>query len=205
VPDLLLPPAFFRPGDTITWTVTLPDYPAADGYQLRYAFVSTTEQHLVPLAGEPGEATVTDAGSGVWTVTVNGSGDDSNSPNTQDWGVGDYAWTEYVNKSDNVGRVTLRSGTLVVKPALDGAGAGSGYEHRTWAKRCLDAIEATIEGRADHDQLSYSIGGRSLARMSLDELLRARGKFRRLVLKEQRAERVRRGWPTRNTVKVRLG
>ena len=45
---------------------------------------------------------------------------------------------------------------------------------------------AIIEGRASQDQMSYSIAGRSLSRMSIDDLLQFEGVYRARWLREQR-------------------
>ena len=59
------------------------------------------------------------------------------------------------------------------------------------ARKVLTAIEAVIEGRASVDQSSYSIAGRSLSRMGVDELLLFRDRYRAEWLKEKRLERAK--------------
>jgi len=53
----------------------------------------------------------------------------------------------------------------------------------------LEAIEAAIERRATKEQLSYSINGRSLQYMSLEELIKARSFYQYLVnMKNERSK-----------------
>ena len=48
--------------------------------------------------------------------------------------------------------------------------ADTNADLRSHAKIVLDSLEAVIENRANMDQSSMSIAGRSLSRMSVDEL-----------------------------------
>jgi len=48
---------------------------------------------------------------------------------------------------------------------------------RSWAQTSLDNINAVIQNRASTDQKRYEIAGRSLERMSVDELLKLREYF----------------------------
>lgn len=43
-------------------------------------------------------------------------------------------------------------------------------DHRNRVKKILDAIDAVIENRASSDQMSMSVAGRSISRMSVNEL-----------------------------------
>jgi hypothetical protein len=61
----------------------------------------------------------------------------------------------------------------------------SDQDHSSHAERMLAAVEATLEGRATSDQLSVTVAGRSLAKHSIDDLLR----LRRLYAQEVQASR----------------
>jgi hypothetical protein len=66
-------------------------------------------------------------------------------------------------------------GWLEVLP--DPSAAGN-IDRRSWARQALDAIEATLLGRATDDQLAMTVGGRSLSRHTLKELTDWRGQLR---------------------------
>ena len=68
----------------------------------------------------------------------------------------------------------------------------------------LDGIEAVLENRASQDQMSYSIAGRSLSRMSIDDLLTFRARYRAEYLKELKLKRIKNKQDTGNTIKVRF-
>jgi len=57
---------------------------------------------------------------------------------------------------------------------------------RTSSRKQLDAINAVLEGKASKDETSVSYNGRSISRMSWDELLNARDRLSRQVKAEER-------------------
>jgi hypothetical protein len=52
--------------------------------------------------------------------------------------------------------------------------------------------------------MSYSIAGRSLSRMSIDDLLTFRARYRAEYLKELKLKRIKNKQDTGNTIKVRF-
>jgi hypothetical protein len=67
----------------------------------------------------------------------------------------------------------------------DPASQGAGQDPRSHARKTLDAIEAVVEGRATKDQQAYTIGGRSLQRMPIKDLMYFRGVYRAEVYAEE--------------------
>ena len=61
------------------------------------------------------------------------------------------------------------------------------------ARKVLSAVEAVIEGRASQDQMSYSIAGRSLSRMSIQDLMFFRDQYKAEWTKEKRLQRAKAG------------
>ena len=68
----------------------------------------------------------------------------------------------------------------------------------------VEKIESLLEGRADADVSSYSIAGRSLSKLTIDELLQWRDRYRAEWLREVRRERALNGKRTGGTVLVRF-
>ena len=68
----------------------------------------------------------------------------------------------------------------------------------------LDKIESILEGKADSDVSSYSIGNRSLAKMTPEELTNWRDYYKAEYNRELRKEQIDRGEGTGNTIKVRF-
>jgi len=122
------------------------------------------------------------------------------SSSTTSYSVGDYIWEAYITKTADSNRVMVDSGRTTITQNL----ADTNADLRSHAKKVLDSIEAVIEGRASIDQSSMSIGGRSLSRMSVDELMTFRDRYKAEYLKEIKLARIRNGQGTGNTPKVRF-
>lgn len=107
---------------------------------------------------------------------------------TQGYTAGDYTWVAVVTSGSEAFEVDR--GTFVLQPRYD---AAANVDDRSHAKTVLDAIEAVIESRASKDQEEYQIGGRSLKRTPLADLMRFRSAYRAEVYAEQLAENRRNG------------
>ena len=94
---------------------------------------------------------------------------------------GCYYWQLFAERGTI--KTLLESGALDVSPNLLSEEAG--FDGRTDAEKGLDAVDACLAGKASKDQLSYSIKDRTLTRYSVDELLKLRAHFVRLVRKER--------------------
>lgn len=143
-------------------------------------------------------------GSHKFTLTATEADDtyyiEAASSTTTGYTVGDYIWEAYITKTADSNRVMVDSGRTTITQNL----ADTNADLRSHAKKVLDAIEAVIEGRATIDQSSFSLGGRSLSRMSVDELMTFRDRYRAEYLKEIKLARIRNGQGTGNTIKVRF-
>lgn len=123
------------------------------------------------------------------------------SSSTISYSIGDYIWEAYITKSSDSNRIMVDSGRTTITENL----ANTNADLRSHAKIVLDAIEAVIENRASMDQSSMSIAGRSLSRMSIDELLTFRDRYKAEYLKEIKLARIRNKQGSGNTVKVNFG
>lgn len=117
-----------------------------------------------------------------------------------DFTPGYYHWQlEMVRDSDGE-RIVVERGTFTAVVDLD----VNATDPRTHAEIMVDKIEAVLQNRADADVANYSINGRSLVKLSIDDLLKWRDYYRAELTMEKRKERVRRGKSTGATVKVRF-
>lgn len=113
---------------------------------------------------------------------------------------GNYYWqAEIERKSDNA-RILVATGQWKLLPDLDQTGA----DPRSHAEIMLDKIQSLLEGRADKDVTSYSINGRSIAKMSVTDLLSWRDYYKREANLERRKADAAAGKPSSATVKVRF-
>lgn len=148
-------------GDTLKFLISAPDYPASDGWVLKYYFQNATNAFQVSAAA---------------------SGDAHLVAATAAWPEGDYQWTARAEKGTE--KFPIRSGAMLVKPDLAVAG-----DQRSHAVKVLDALNALIEGKALRgDQQSYQIAGRSIARLSPIDLQSWQSYYQRKVDAERAKE-----------------
>jgi hypothetical protein len=173
-------------GDLLAWKRTDlgSDYPPAS-YALSYsARLNGVASALTLTASESGSDYIIEYAS---TATAN-------------FPVGIYQWAGYITKSSDSNRIQIDSGTWEVIPNR----ATSTVDPEPHVKTVLDAIEAVIESRASQDQMSFSIAGRSLSRMSIQDLLTFRDQYKAMWLKEKRMQRAREGLGHNGIIKTQL-
>tara|TARA_R110001599_G_scaffold187500_1_gene381983 strand:+ start:325 stop:942 length:618 start_codon:yes stop_codon:yes gene_type:complete len=170
-------------GDTIIWDTQVPDYPATDGWTLSY-ILKSQNAHIASFNAS--------ADGADYTVTITASTSDG-------YTAGEYHYQAFVTKGAE--RFIVDNGKVTIKKNFADSG---NYDDRTHAKIVLDAIESVIEGRATKDQESYSIAGRSLERTPIPQLLVLRDRYRAEVVREDRADRIRRGLGHSGRIKTRF-
>ena len=122
------------------------------------------------------------------------------SATSADFEVGRYHWQLEITQTSSGNRIVIERGEFEAIPDLE----VNQSDPRTHADIMLAKIETILEGKADSDVGSYSIAGRSLTKMSFDELMVARDRYKREVIQHQREELIKRGKASANTVKVRF-
>ena len=113
---------------------------------------------------------------------------------------GFYHWQLEITQTSSGNRIVVERGEFEFVQDLDNNGA----DPRSHAEIMLDKIQSLLVGRADKDVSSYSIQGRSIAKMSVVDLLQWRDYYRKEVLKERRDNAIALGKPTKTTMKVRF-
>lgn len=163
IPDHV--PATLQAGDTIRWYRDLPDYPASAGWELTYVFLGPATYTIAATADGDRHMLQVDAGT------------------SSTWEVGGYTWQASVSLGGD--RYTVDRGHVEVDADL--AHAPAGYDPRSHARRVLDAIEATLEGRAGAVESETTINGRSIQFIPFEELLKLRDRYRAMVRAEDDA------------------
>lgn len=107
---------------------------------------------------------------------------------TAGYTAGDYSWVAVASAGSESYEVDRGTFKLLPKYNADAA-----LDDRSHARIMLDAIEALLQNRATKDQQEYTIGTRSLKRMTKDELESWRDKYLAEVFAEENAERARNG------------
>ena len=112
---------------------------------------------------------------------------------------GHYHWQLEITETSSGNRIIIDTGTLDINYDLD-----INVDPRSHAQIMIDKIESILQGKADADVASYSINGRSLTKMSFDDLINARDFYRKEYAKELQKERAAQGDNTGATVLVRF-
>jgi len=137
-----------------------------------------------------------------FTLTATESNDEYliETSNTTSYTAGEYNWVAYITRSSDSARIKLTEGFTEIQENY----ATTTSSVRSHAKKVLDAIEAVIANRATMDQSSMSIAGRSLSRLTIDELLQFRDRYKAEYLKEVKKARIKNRKDSGNTIKVRF-
>ena len=104
------------------------------------------------------------------------------SDTSADFDPGFYHWQLEITETSSGNRVVVQRGEFNAIVDLD----VNGTDPRTHSEIMLDKIETILEGKADSDVSNYSIAGRSLTKMTFDELMVARDRYRQEVLAYRR-------------------
>ena len=152
---LTVTPTTITAGNSVTWVITLDDYPASV-WTLSYVLLNSSAKVTITSSADGESHSVSVAAA-----------------TSAEYAAGEYRYTALV--TDGTDRFTVETGSITILP--DPAEQDT-YDGRTFAEICLENIEAVISGKATQDNMAYSIAGRSLSKYSWEELLSARNSFR---------------------------
>jgi len=170
-------------GDTATWKKSLSDYPANQGWVLAYALVNAA-----------GKIEFTSSADGVDHLIDVAPGA------TKAYPSGRYSWQARV--SDGAQEFTVGRGQIEVLAEFDEVTGG--LDARSVARAALDKVNAWLKGDRSAEVAEYSIAGRAMKLHPLADLMVFRDKLRLEVRSEENAERVSKGLPSRNKIRVRF-
>ncbi len=159
-------------------------YSAADGWTLYYGFRAN-------------------GGTAInLTSTPDGAGHsiEQTAAETEQWIPGDYKGVAQVRSTTETR--TIWKGGLTILPNLLVQDAN--YDARTHNRKCLDAINAVLEGKATRDILNTTISGQTIQRMSWSELTSAKAHYQDLVDGETAAENADNGQGSGRNVLIRF-
>lgn len=165
---LSAPPAQARAGDTWSWRVSLPDYPAPT-WVLSYILYSPTAKLTLTATADGSAHLIT-----VLPAT------------SEDYVAGRYDWIASVASVDE--RYQVDAGAIDILPDLAAITSG-GYDGRSPARQILDAIDAALANRASGDQVDLirtQLGERMTQRDPV-ALLKWRQHYAAIVAAEDRA------------------
>lgn len=161
-------PTTLRAGDSVSWSESLPDYPASAGWVLKYRLLWSTGGADIPTAAD---------GAAHAVALVNAD--------TKDWPAGPATLVAWVEKDSN--RQTLGNQPVTVLPDLSVAVAHDG---RSQNRKALEAAEAALAAYLTGGQAmvaEYEIAGRRMKFRDADEITKIINHYKPLVAKENAA------------------
>ena len=176
-------------GDTFRWNKSLSDYTPADSWVLSYSFRSNTGTGFNII----GSANSSNSG---WEITVAAA-------TTANYTTGEYTWQAYVTKTTQ--RYVVDNGVTVVHQNLNGLATSATTDLRTHAKLMISKIQSVLEGRVDADIENYSIGGRSINKIPVSELVNILSTYEEKLDKEERKRRLANRHGSGRVIKARFG
>lgn len=179
-------PASVTAGDTVTWSKSLPNYPASAGWVLAYTLINASAKIVIESIAE-GDAHRVEAAALV----------------TAAWAAGDYTLHGVVSKAGQ--RFTVFSGAISIRPDIS---AATTLDARSPAKKMLEALEAAYTNYISIGQAhvaEYEIAGRRMKFRQAGEIWQQIEKLRREVAAEDRAARIAAGLSGRRRVLIRFG
>lgn len=189
----ILVPDLIYAGDTVVFDV--PSFTDPIGDPVDSGTYTLTFYARTNTASEGATIVGTAEGDG-WRVTIPAS-------TTTDFDAGLWTWQAIAT----VGSVqyTAGRGQFTVKASAAYSGSPSAFDDRSRAEIDLGHVEAAIRTLAQGGMVeSYSIGGRSLKRYNMDQLLKLRDDLRNEIAMERRAEKIRQGLGNPGLAKVRF-
>ena len=122
---------------------------------------------------------------------------------TASYTVGNYHWI--VEARDGTDVYVVDEGYLEIK--TDYAEQTSGYDDRSVVKKMVDAYESLFSNQISNstlEQLSYSIAGRSISKMSASEIRTEYLRWKGLYQQELDEQRIKNGLGTRKRILTRF-
>lgn len=117
-----------------------------------------------------------------------------------DFVPGLYHWQLEITQTSSGNRVVVDIGDFTAIPDMDDNQA----DPRIHAEIMVDKIETLLQGKADSDVANYSVAGRSLTKLSFQELIDAREYYKREITHHNNKELLKRGKSNGSTIKVRF-
>jgi hypothetical protein len=189
---ILVPDTIYA-GDTVIFDV--PAFTDSIGTEIASGTYTLTWYARTNIALEG--ATITGvAESTGWRVTV---------PSSTTAGFDAGLWTWQAIATSGSVQYTAGRGQFTVKATLEYSGDPTAFDDRSKAQIDLDYVEAAIRTLAQGGVVQeYTIGGRSLKRYKMAELLQLRDALKAEVDRERRAEKVKQGLGNPGVTRVRF-
>ena len=189
----ILVPSLIYAGDTVVFDV--PAFKDAIGTTIDSGTYTLTWYARTNTATEGATVVGVAEGDG-WRVTLP-------SATTAGFNAGKWTWQAIATLGSV--QYTAGRGQFTVKLSAQYTGTPGAFDDRSRAEIDLSYVEAAIRTLAQGGMVQeYAIGGRSLKRYKMGELLQLRDELKNEVAMERKAERIRQGLGNPGLAKVRF-
>jgi hypothetical protein len=174
-------------GDSLNFTTSAPDYPASQGWLLRY--------RLIPRGtGAPIEFNALAEGD-IYRVQQPASA-------TTNWAAGEYSWAAWVEKGAE--KYTVDQGQITIRP--DPRTVTAGYDGRSVAQKALEDAKAAFAAftASNGTKRKYRIGEREMEFRSTEEIIQQIHYWEGQVRVEEQADRLAKGLRPKNKILTRF-
>jgi hypothetical protein len=191
----ILVPDLIYAGDTVIFDV--PSFTNSIGTVIDSGTYTLKWYARTNTASEGTTITGTAEGDG-WRITIPAS-------TTTDFDAGLWTWQAVATEDTNNTQYTAGRGQFTVKDSAVYSGTPGAFDDRSRAEIDLEKVDAAIRTLASGGMVQeYSIGGRSLRRYKMTELLELRSTLQNEVAMERRREKIRQGLGNPGLAKVRF-
>tara|TARA_R100000458_G_scaffold22392_2_gene20059 strand:+ start:529 stop:1116 length:588 start_codon:yes stop_codon:yes gene_type:complete len=191
-PTILVPDLIY-PADTVIFDV--PDFTDPIGDPVTNTNYALNWYARTNTASEGATITGVDEGAG-WRVTVPSS-------TTTTFDAGTWTWQAIATYGST--RYTAGRGQFTVKASAYYIGTPGAFDDRSRAEIDLGHVETAIRTLAEGGMVQeYAIGGRSLKRYKMGELLQLKAELENEINMERRKEKMRQGLGNPGLAKVRF-
>ena len=191
-PTILVPDLIY-PADTVIFDV--PDFTDPIGDPVNNTNYALNWYARTNTASEGATITGVDEGAG-WRVTFPSS-------TTTTFDAGTWTWQAIATYGST--RYTAGRGQFTVKASAYYIGTPGAFDDRSRAEIDLGHVETAIRTLAEGGMVQeYSIGGRSLKRYKMGELLQLKAELENEINMERRKEKMRQGLGNPGLAKVRF-
>jgi hypothetical protein len=191
----ILVPDLIYAGDTVIFDV--PSFTNSIGTVIDSGTYTLKWYARTNTASEGTTITGTAEGDG-WRITIPAS-------TTTDFDAGLWTWQAVATEDTNNTQYTAGRGQFTVKSSAVYSGTPGAFDDRSRAEIDLEKVDAAIRTLATGGMVQeYSIGGRSLRRYKMTELLELRSTLQNEVAMERRREKIRQGLGNPGLAKVRF-
>ena len=149
-------PSRFSAGDSLSWRWSDHRFPASD-WTLQYVLLKAGKKIAIDAVADGTDHLVELPNS-----------------TTADYESGEYRWKAHVSNDDGE-RYEVDSGSVEITE--DYASQTRGMDARSHVKKVLDALEASIEGRASKTQMQQTVGGVQVQHIELADQIKLRDRY----------------------------